>query len=145
MRATVSAGAGFLLAVLWFDLMFDVQVWRGRSAGDVDSIARYYRRVTTEARPMNRVIALVMVATLAGLVAEVVGDAVPQWVAITSLVLAVVAIGTAATRTVGRAVRLGAQTDSSADQFAAARMILREHLFCLACIASLLALQLLAG
>ena len=26
--AFVTAGAGFLLAVLWFDLMFDVQVLR---------------------------------------------------------------------------------------------------------------------
>ena len=26
MNAAASAGAGFLLAVLWFDLMFDVQV-----------------------------------------------------------------------------------------------------------------------
>lgn len=26
MSAFVTAGAGFLLAVLWFDLMFDVQV-----------------------------------------------------------------------------------------------------------------------
>ena len=32
-QAVASAGAGFLLAVLWFDLMFDVQVgasWRWR-------------------------------------------------------------------------------------------------------------------
>jgi hypothetical protein len=29
----VTAGAGFLLAVLWFDLMFDVQVLAHRFAG----------------------------------------------------------------------------------------------------------------
>ena len=29
MNAFVSAGSGFLLAVLWFDLMFDVQVLGG--------------------------------------------------------------------------------------------------------------------
>ena len=33
MRTFAAAGAGFLLAVLWFDLMFDVQT-RGH-AGDV--------------------------------------------------------------------------------------------------------------
>ena len=30
MPAFVAAGAGFLIAVLWFDLMFDVQTRRGR-------------------------------------------------------------------------------------------------------------------
>ena len=34
MSAFVTAGAGFLLAVLWFDLMFDVQV---RGEGEVVS------------------------------------------------------------------------------------------------------------
>jgi hypothetical protein len=57
----VAAGAGFLLAVLWFDLMFDVQVLG--QGGPVlaeerlSSIAAYYARVTTAARPMNRLIA----------------------------------------------------------------------------------------
>jgi hypothetical protein len=65
----VSAGAGFLLAVLWFDLMFDVQVLR-HPAGDLPetvlaSIAGYYRRVTTDATPMNRLVAVAMVATIA--------------------------------------------------------------------------------
>jgi hypothetical protein len=51
MSAFVTAGAGFLLAVLWFDLMFDVQVM-GHREGDLPeevlaSIASYYRRVTT--------------------------------------------------------------------------------------------------
>jgi hypothetical protein len=31
--ALVTAGSGFLLAVLWFDLMFDVQVLRRRERG----------------------------------------------------------------------------------------------------------------
>jgi hypothetical protein len=30
MQSTIAASAGFLLAVLWFDLMFDVQVLRYR-------------------------------------------------------------------------------------------------------------------
>jgi len=57
-----AAGAAFLLAVLWFDLMFEVQS-RGH-AGDplpsevLASISAYYRRVTTEAYPMNRLVAL---------------------------------------------------------------------------------------
>jgi len=56
-----AAGAAFLLAVLWFDLMFDVQ--SRKHAGDrlptevLVSISAYYRRVTTEAYPMNRLVA----------------------------------------------------------------------------------------
>src|SRR5260370_980869 len=64
MQAFVGAGAGFLLAVLWFDLMFDVQVAGHVGAVLPDpvlgSIAAYYRRVTTEARPMNRLVAAAM-------------------------------------------------------------------------------------
>ena len=75
MNAFVTAGAGFLLAVLWFDLMFDVQA-AGRGAVEVPepalaSIAAYYARVTTAARPMNRLIAAVMAATLAAIVVEI--------------------------------------------------------------------------
>ena len=71
MHAFAAAGAGFLLAVLWFDLMFDVQT-RKHSGGVLPpevlgSISAYYRRVTTEAYPMNRLVALVMLLTLAAI------------------------------------------------------------------------------
>ena len=57
----VTAAAGFLVAVLWFDLMFDVQVLRHRHHGVLPepvlvSIAGYYRRVTTTASPMGRLV-----------------------------------------------------------------------------------------
>jgi hypothetical protein len=67
MHTFAATGAGFLLAVLWFDLMFDVQT-RKASSGVLPpevltSISAYYRRVTTEAYPMNRLIALVAADT----------------------------------------------------------------------------------
>ena len=69
MSAFVSAGAGFLLAVLWFDLMFDVQVLgHGPHALPervLASIAAYYGRVTTAARPMNRLVAAHRIAQVA--------------------------------------------------------------------------------
>src|ERR1017187_7294431 len=90
--AFVAAGAGFLLAVLWFDLMFDVQVFahaeRELPEELLASIAGYYRRVTTAARPMNRLIATVMLATLAAIVAEIANGSAPRAVAWVSLVLA---------------------------------------------------------
>ena len=146
MSAFVSAGAGFLLAVLWFDLMFDVQVLgRGLHALPeqvLASIAAYYGRVTTAARPMNRLVAAVMLATLAGIVVEIIRGVSDQWAAWSSLALALPAIVLAAAHTVPSAVRLGARSDTSERQSALARSICRDHLLCASAIAGVLALQL---
>ena len=91
MSALATAGAGFLLAVLWMDLMFDVQVLRHRrDAGELPepvlaSIAAYYRRVTTDASPMGRAVSLVMLALLAALVGEWSSGARPAWLSLASL------------------------------------------------------------
>jgi hypothetical protein len=147
--AFVTAGAGFLLAVLWFDLMFDVQVLghdgeRTLPEAQLSSIAAYYARVTTAARPMNRLIATAMLATIAAIVVEIADDggAVPAALAWVSLALALAPILLAGSRTVPHAVRLGTRADPPANQSALARSILREHLFCFASIAALIALQL---
>jgi hypothetical protein len=144
-HAAAAAGLGFLLSVLWFDLMFDVQARHPR-IGDLppdvrDSIAAYYRRVTTAARPMNRLVALAMVVTLAALVGEIATDDGAPGFAWASLALAASAIGLAAARTVRNAVRLGTQADDVATQSALARRILGDHLACLAAIAIALGLQ----
>jgi hypothetical protein len=135
--------------VLWFDLMFDVQAL-GQGEGELAeetlaSIAAYYSRVTTRARPMNRLVAAVMVATLAVIVAEIPSGGVHAWVAWASLALAAAAIVVAGAHTVPSAVRLGARADPPARQSALARTVLREHLLCLAAIATLLVLQLAFG
>jgi hypothetical protein len=147
MQPFVVAGAGFLLAVLWFDLMFDVQARRQPGVDDLPepvlaSIAGYYRRVTTDAHPMNRLVAAVMVGALAALVAQAVVDDVPGWVSAVSLVALLTGIGLAGTRTVPGAVRLGGRGDPPDVQSRLARRILREHLVCLAAIVTLLVVQL---
>lgn len=147
MQPFVVAGAGFLLAVLWFDLMFDVQVLRHPGGDDLPepvlaSIAGYYRRVTTEARPMNRLVAAVMLVTLAGLVAQAVAGDVALWVSVVSLAAALTGFGLAGARTVPGAVRLGGRGDPPGDQSRLARSILRDHLVCLAAMATLLVVQL---
>jgi hypothetical protein len=142
----VTAGAGFLLAVLWFDLMFDVQTLRHRSGDLPDevltSISTYYARVTTAARPMNRLISLTMLATTAFLIAQLAGDDAPDWTAIASLAIVVSAIGLAGSHTVPSAVRLGTATDDVHERTRLARAITRDHLYCLAAIAAVLVLQL---
>jgi hypothetical protein len=144
--ALAAAGGGFLLAVLWFDLMFDVQALAHREQQlpeDVlASIAGYYRRVTTSARPMNRLIALVMLVTLAAIVVEIVHQDGPHWVPWASLAVAVPPIALAGTRTVPSAVRLGTRSESVQRQSVIARSICRQHIFCATAIAALLMLQL---
>jgi hypothetical protein len=145
-RSLASAGAGFLLCVLWFDLMFDVQA-RGYPDHDVPaavraSIAAYYARVTTAARPMNRLIACTMVVTLAAITGALIRDEVPAWRAGPALVLTLAAVGLAGARTVGNAQRLGSQTGSAEAQSKLARAILRDHVACISAIATVLVLQL---
>ena len=149
MNACAAAGAAFLVAVLWFDLMFDVQT--RNHPGEVApsaalaSISAYYRRVTTEAHPMSRLIPLVMVLTLLSILAEIVRGEGPRWLGWISLVLAVGAIGLAMARTVRNAVRLGGGRDEPATQTRLARAIYRDHLFCFAAMITVVALQLIAG
>ncbi|HEX5225403.1 MAG TPA: hypothetical protein VFW29_09755 [Solirubrobacteraceae bacterium] len=146
MNAFVAAGAGFLLAVLWFDLMFDVQLLGHGTREPVEtvvaSIAGYYARVTTAARPMNRLVAAAMLGTLAAVVVQLARGEGHAWVSWASLALLLGAVGLAGTRTVPQAVRLGARSDDATRQHALARAILREHLACFAAIVLLLGLQL---
>jgi hypothetical protein len=145
-RPLASAGAGFLLCVLWFDLMFDVQA-RRHPDNDVPeevraSIAAYYARVTTAARPMNRLIAAVMLTTIGAIGAELVRDDLPAWRAGAALVLTLGAVGLAAGRTVSNAQRLGRRADDATKQSQLAHVILRDHLLCVGAIAVVLVLQL---
>ncbi len=146
MTAFVTAGAGFLLAVLWFDLMFDVQALRHRD-GDLpedvlSSSASYYRRVTTAARPMNRLIAAVMVGTIVAIIVQLVQGDAPRWAGVVSLVLTAAAISVAAVHTVPNAVQLGTRSDTIAGQSRLARSILRDHLLCITAVAVVLLIQL---
>jgi hypothetical protein len=148
MHAYASAGAAFLVAVLWFDLMFDVQV-RGHQgdclpAEALASISAYYRRVTLQARPMNRLISVVMLLTLTALVFEIVRGRDPWWLSWGALAAAASGIGLAGARTVRNAVRLGRGEDDPTEQSRLARLIWRDHLFCLGAMSLAMALQLSA-
>ena len=144
--AIVTAGAGFLLAVLWFDLMFDVQV-RTHHDGElpedvIASIAAYYRRVTTTASPMTWLVAVVMLVTLGAIAVQIGEGEAPRGAAWASLVLAGLPIGIALTHTFPAAVRLGARSDTAEAQARLARSICRDHFLCLGGITSLLIVQL---
>ena len=146
MHAIVAAAAGFLLAVLWFDLMFDVQTRHHDDeilpADVLDSIATYYKRVTTDAFPMNRLVAAAMLVNLGAIIAEIVTASVPWWIAWGSLAISGSGIVPSLLRTVPNAVRLGSRVDPPERQSALARSIYRAHVSAFARMSAVLALQL---
>ena len=142
------ACSGFLVAVLWMDLIFDSQV---RGSQDVElsepvlaSVADYYRRATTTSGPMSGLIAAVMVVLLGALVVGAVRGDDPVWLIAVSAVLAAIPIVLAAVRTVPNAVRLGRREGGAADQSRLARSVYRDHVLCFACMGAFLVLRLIA-
>jgi len=142
-----AACAGFLVAVLWMDLMFDSQVLRHRGEevlpeSVLASISAYYRRATTTSRPMGHLIAVVMVILVANLAVRFVGGDDPVWLIALTSVLAVVPIALAAGRTVTNAVRLGARSGDVVNESRLARAICLDHLVCLVFLLGFLAVWL---
>jgi hypothetical protein len=143
----LTAGGGFLLAVLWFDLIFDSQALGGPREGPLPesvlaSIAAYYKRVTTDANPMGRVVGVGMMITIAAAVLDLfVGSAALVW-RLVSLPLLGAPILLAARRVFPNAQRLGARTDPIEEQSRLARSIARDHILCLVAIVAFLAVQL---
>lgn len=67
----LAACGGFLLAVLWMDLLFDVQVLGGApSPAALESIRAYYWRATIDAGAMPHLIAIVMLAATLGAIVQ---------------------------------------------------------------------------
>jgi multisubunit Na+/H+ antiporter MnhB subunit len=137
-----AACAGFLLAVLWMDLIFDSQVLSHRGAAELPepvlaSIAAYYHRATTTSRPMSLLIASVMVILLLALAFRWVDD--PGWSLALPSILAAAPILLAAAHTVPSAKRLGLRVDDSEGQTRLARAICGDHLLCLVGISLFLA------
>ena len=150
MTPMLTATGGFLIAVLWMDLMFDVQVLAHRGERELPpevtgSISTYYRRVTTTASPMGRLIAAVMLTLIVGLIVQLATGDAPAWVSIASIVLAGIPIGLAAGRVVRDAARLGADRDRPAMQTKLARRICQDHIVCFTGMVLFVALQLAAA
>ena len=129
--------------------MFDVQVLRYRR-NDVElpeevlaSIAGYYRRVTTAARPLTYLIGTVMLVMLAAVVVQITDGREPLWLRLVSLPLGGGPILLALARVYPNAMRLGSRIDSPARQAALARSICRDHLASFAALLGFLALLLI--
>lgn len=144
----LTLGGGFLLAVLWMDLMFDVQVLRQPGNQELpetvlSSIAGYYQRVVTDALPMGYAIAAVMITTVLVLLGHLVHDAASRGRTLLSLLLCGGPILLALLRVVPNAARLGSRADSITRQSELARAICRDHVVCFAGMLSFVIVQLL--
>ena len=142
------ACSGFLLAVLWMDLIFDTQVSSAVRGDELPepvlaSIAGYYHRATTTSRPMSRLIAAVMVILLGALAFRALHGHDPVWLTVASALLAGVPILLALIRTVPNAVRLGNRSDGPAEQSRLARSVCRDHLVCVVCVFAFLIVRLI--
>jgi hypothetical protein len=149
-EGTMLACGGFLLAVLWMDLIFDSQVLRHRGVDELPepvlaSIAGYYHRATTTSRPMSHLIAVVMVILLGALGFRAAAGDDPGWLLLASAVLVGVPILLALVHTLPNAVRLGTRVGSGAEQSRFARSICRDHLLSVACMSGFLVLWVAGG
>ena len=94
---------------------------------------------------MSRLVAAAMLTTVVAILVQLIRGDAPRWVSAVSAVTALVPIGLAGVRTLPNAVRLGARRDSVPAQSSLARSVCRDHLFCVAGIATLLLVQLIAA
>ena len=149
MAPLLTACGGFLLAVLWMDLIFDVQVWKHRGVGEelpepvLTSIAAYYHRATTTSRPMGRLIALVMVILLVALAFQAIARQ-RSWLAageVGNPRRHPDSAGPDAHGPLRRSARVSAPT-ARREQTRLARSICRDHLICAACMLAFLVLWL---
>jgi hypothetical protein len=148
MTALLTACAGFLLAVLWMDLIFDSQVLTQRDRSTslpepaLASIAGYYRRATTTSRPMSVLILLVMLIMVSALIFRAATGGDPGWLVLTAAALGVTPIVLALVRTVPNAKRLGARVDGASEQSRLARAVFADHVVCFSLMLGFVALWL---
>ncbi|HKC51875.1 MAG TPA: hypothetical protein VKF60_13850 [Myxococcota bacterium] len=147
MNTLLAACGGFLLAILWMDLIFDTQVLgKPRENGALpesvlESIAGYYRRATTDSYPMSRLIAVVMGLAVLGSAIALFAGRGPLSLRVLALTVVTGPAVLARVRVVPNAVRLGGRKDDLATQTSLARAICRDHFLCLAGISAFLAVE----
>ena len=146
MTRLIAAAGGFLLAILWFDLMFDVQMLADPvSEQALASIAAYYRRVTVDSYPMANLVSAVMSLTIAGVVWQLFWGRMSLRLRLAALVLGGGPIVLAAARVLPNAMMLAVQGGSVAEQSDLARAIMVDHIACFAAIGAFVLIEVVAG
>lgn len=139
---------GFLLAVLWFDLMHDVVVYpyllgeEPVSADALMTIETYYQRVVIDSSPMNLLVGFVMVLGIVTNIIRLVKSQEPTWLRLTCLALFLPPTGWALLSIVPMAAQLASAGSDSVTQASLAIRIFYAHVICLGLISAFVSLQL---
>ena len=144
---TLFAGIGFLIAVLWIDLIFDSSAWLYRGGNEdlpeevLATMSHYYRRVTHK----PYMLFLIMAIILGMLILQITQNLVPAWIGWLSLILFLISAGCAGVYVIPIASRLRSRTDQIEKQSQLARSLFPAHVFCFILILLLGAIQFYAA
>jgi hypothetical protein len=146
-RLIATLGGGFLLAVLWMNLKFDMlalPLLMGEgslSPTDLATIVSYYAQATLSEQHSFPLISAVMAATLIAVLLQLrSSDAL--WQRIMGLALVFPPVILAGVKIVPEASSLGLDPITAAEQTALSLSILQAHLYCLASVLLFLTLQI---
>lgn len=134
---------GFMLAVLYIDLMFDVTAVPHRRSNAtlpkevLGPIICYYGRITQN----PYVLMFVMLTATVCLVMEIVYDLAPRWAGYSSLVAMGLAMVAGTVKVIPTAQRLASGRDPEDRQTALIHGMFPAHIFLLICILVLAAIQ----
>jgi len=146
LHAPVFIGLGFMIAILYIDLQFDLlglpytQSGAQVPPGVLGQVATYYGVITKN----PYLLMFVMMTTLACIIAEIIYGLVPAWAGYTSLVLMLAAMGGGVVKVIPTAQRLATDKDSLEERSRMVKGMFPAHMFLLICILSLSAVQFFA-
>ena len=135
----LAACGGFLLAVLWMDLMYDAS-FLAHEAGATTTMATYYAHVT-KAGWMTWLVAAVMLVAVTACILQLRSSPAPRVYRVLRALLAFVPIALALAVVFPAARELAVATDEGTRAHLA-RTIAWSHVGCFASIASFIGLQL---
>ena len=148
-RALAFVGGGFLLAVLWFDLKFDLLALDALIDGTVvpaeaiSTIQTYYGRALFAEGNGFPLIACMMLLALVGVVTQLVREqGISIWPRIMAVALSMPPILLAGARIIPNANSLTSTVGDPELQTVLAKSVLVDHIYCFASIACFLLLQL---
>ena len=141
----------FLCAVLWFDLMFDVQVFpylkKKLPKSALDSICEYYKRVTIDASPMGKFVGIVMLFVVVSHILEFLeNEGICFYLSILSFCCSFYGMLLASIRTLPYAMRLGRGKEDVEVLNTLAFQVFYDHAssLCFMCIAVIIQLYIAA-
>lgn len=147
MFITVFACIGFMLAILYIDLMFDVMSVPHRRSGAtlpkgvLEPITHYYARVTQN----PYVLMFVMLTTTICLVVQAVYGLAPRWAAYTSLAAMGLAMVAGIVKVIPAARRIASGKDPAEVRTRLIHGVFTAHALLFVCILVLAAIQLVAA